>query len=291
MSMLAPIDLVRFVEEPQWIVGAVNIDEDLHFSSFYTRQSCRKYSLPEFREYGYERLIGIYENFNETYFVPEDECLRVGQALLRRIRDHPSWLEDILLRVRRLCDDLRDVFPYQDDVAPFQPLTDAELLSLYKKHNGRHIALYQVARIPEALDRGVATFTNYLKDYLKNRSQDLATSPGKLNRVFLWMTYPEEIDPATQETAEFYELLRQVKASAKGQPWVSGGARRAWLHLPPPLINQLSAYRDKWRFWGYHGFGTRTVLDINDYQKRIAEAIEGRFEEFYTPSQYADLLT
>ena len=291
LSAAPSLDLRRLVEEPRWIVGAINLDEDLHFSSFYTRQSCKKYALPEFNEFGYSRLVGIYENFNETYFVPEDECVRVGQALLRRIRDHPSWLEEILVRVRRLCDDLGEVFPYSTDVAPFRASSNEDLLALYAEHNTRHTALYQVARIPEALDRGVATFTNYLKEYLRNRSPELADSPARLNRVFLWMTYPEEIDPATQETAEFYELLREVKSSAEGQSWVSGGARRAWLHLPPPIIEQISAYRDKWRFWGYHGFGTRTVLDINDYQKRLSEAIEGRYEEFYTRAQYAELLS
>ena len=47
-----------------WIVGGQNFDEDLHFSSFYLRQSTNKLLGKETSSV-YHTIIGIYKDFNE----------------------------------------------------------------------------------------------------------------------------------------------------------------------------------------------------------------------------------
>jgi hypothetical protein len=160
-SKLDEVDLHTLIDSVDWIVGAVNFDEDLHFSSFYTRQSCQKWLPDELKRFGYSTLVAVYEDFNEIYYLPKSECVRVAEDLLELIRETPLWLQDVIDRIYRLADDLVRVFPYEEDRVSFPNLTDAELLSLYRLHNEKHRALYQWARIPEALDRGVSTFTSY----------------------------------------------------------------------------------------------------------------------------------
>ena len=157
-GLIEPSNVASFIESNDWIVGAVNFDEDLHFSSFYTRQSCTPYLDGEHSIFGYAGLIAIYEDFRETYYIPRAECIRVAQAILDKIVSNPAWMQDVLDEIYKRSKALQEVFP--DDLPPFERLSDRELLGYYKLHNSIHSRLYKVARIPEAMDRGVALFTN-----------------------------------------------------------------------------------------------------------------------------------
>ncbi len=282
--------LRALIESADWVVGAVNFDEDLHFSTFYTRQSCRKYLPPEFREFGYKSLIAVYEDFNEAYFIPREDCRRVAQALLDKIRQDPDWLQEIIQRIYQLGDELSKVFPYTDDVAPFAAMSDLDLLKIYEAHNRCHMALYQVARIPEALDRGMDTFSNYLRSYLKEHAPHLANDNKELNRLFNTLTYPEVMSPAAREMGEFQDLLKAIQAQVKGHELLASGAKRALLRMPPDLLSQIAEHRNKWRFWGYHGLGTRTVRDLNYYIQRMAFTLEDRGDSFPSSEEYSKRL-
>lgn len=276
------------IRKNDWIVGAVNFDEDLHFSSFYTRQSCAPYQIGRNAAYGYESLVALYEDFRETYYIPHSECVRVAQAILDRILKAPVWMEEILGEINKRSRELEGVFA--DDEKPFKELTNKKLLALYERHNRTHARLYEVARLPEAMDRGVALYTNYLKDYLRRRGALLANSPKELNRVFEILTVPEEMSVVQREIGEFHELLISIKESTKGVSLASGSVRRAWLKMPPDFRGRIEQHSKKWGCLGYHGYGTRTLADVDQYLHRIAASLNKSVDELWTISDYSKVL-
>ena len=64
----AALDRVRtLLQEQDWVKGAVNYDEDLHFSTFYLRASCAPHTGRLYP--GYTCVVALYEGFNEHYFL------------------------------------------------------------------------------------------------------------------------------------------------------------------------------------------------------------------------------
>ena len=79
-----------------WVVGAVNIDEDIHFSSYYLKQSMESFLPSEFKGLGYKNIVAIYEDFNETYYIPLKECEEVSDNLIQKSLDDPLFMDDII---------------------------------------------------------------------------------------------------------------------------------------------------------------------------------------------------
>src|SRR5689334_9066122 len=92
-----------------WVKGAVNFDEDLHFSTYYLRGSAAAATAPLFP--GYTAVVAVYDGFNETYWLLEDECRASAAAILERALRQPRWLPRILAEIRRRSDALETVFP------------------------------------------------------------------------------------------------------------------------------------------------------------------------------------
>lgn len=282
--------LRRLVENRQWLVGAINPDEDLHFSSFYTRQSCRLYQDSDFVAFGYESLIAVYEDFNETYYVPRDECTRVAEALLARMALDPHWFQNILDQIYQRSDELRQVFPFDTDTAPFRSMTSEDLLKTYRDHTRAHRSLYQVSRIPEALDRGTATYTEYLKAYLKTHAKELAPEGRDMTLLFDLLTFPEEMSIARLEMAEFQRLIAETSASVFPTSHPPGSSKRAVLHLPPEVLGKIDRHRRKWMYWGYHGYGSRATPDVAHYVARMSRAGKDASTKAESEGDYARML-
>jgi phosphohistidine swiveling domain-containing protein len=260
------------IESHDWITGAVNFDEDLHFSSFYLRASCKKYMTPQMQEYGYTSIVAIHQNFNETYYIRRDECISVAEALLRKIREKPEWLEDLLLQIAARAGDLAKVFPYDRASTPFRGMARSDILAIYRSHNRAHRLLYEVARIPEALDRGVGLFEKYLRDQLRERMGISSSDRRQLNCNFNLLTFPETASQVHTELAEFRDLVKEVQHAGQQAAFTSS-SKRTMLKLDQALRTKIDRHRDKWSFWGYHGYGARALLDISYYVNRIASEL------------------
>src|SRR5437016_4257446 len=70
-----------------WVKGAVNYDEDLHFSTYYLRASLAARTAPLYP--GYSCVVASYEGFNETYWLLEDECRECAAAIVARALARP----------------------------------------------------------------------------------------------------------------------------------------------------------------------------------------------------------
>jgi len=76
--------LRRRVKSEKWVKGAVNYDEDLHFSTYYLRASCSEVTAPLYP--GYSCVVAAYESFNETYYLLKEGCRESAAAGRARVR-------------------------------------------------------------------------------------------------------------------------------------------------------------------------------------------------------------
>lgn len=281
-------ELKTEIQGTRWLVGAVNLDEDLHFSTYYLRASARV-NLPKgLQRFGYSKIIAIFHDLNERYYLSQDECSVVAHELIAEMLANPEWFQqEILDEIYRRADALTTVFPESLLEQSFSDLTDSQIRDLYITHHTAHTHLYEVARIPETLDRGNAYFSIYLREYLRNRLPEDAGAK-KLSEVFDALTYPEEQSKLVDEIEDLLKLAHEIR-DKYGENVLAGTSKRMLMFLDPALVGKLRQHRDKWSFWGYHGYGSKATYDLDHYLKRIQDRLQAHGQAFNPTSYRASL--
>ena len=122
-SALDPLrDLIQGRE---WVKGAVNYDEDLHFSTYYLRASCVPHTGRLYP--GYTCLVALYEGFNEHYYLLKDECRQTAVAIVKKALKRPEWLPSIVQEIVRLSDRLTRLFDLRTSPARLARMSAAQL--------------------------------------------------------------------------------------------------------------------------------------------------------------------
>lgn len=254
----------------QWLVGAVNLDEDVHFSSFYLRQSMKKNLPQDLKEFGYNNIFAVYEDYNEIYYVPQSECVDVANRVICHSLKNWNFLENIRCIIMEKMNVLDNVFVDLPPENSFHSLSKTQLLEYYEKHYFAHRDLYIYARIPEVLDRGVPTFTTFLKNYLKEQSEELKEEK-KLNEVFDILTYPEIIGCSGENILEICELIsfiNETSTEEEKQEWKSSNGRFL-IRMRPEVAERIEEFTSKWKFWGYHGYRGRALKDFSYFAEKV----------------------
>jgi phosphohistidine swiveling domain-containing protein len=254
----------KWIEGKEWVKGAVNFDEDLHFSSYYLRASCAPVTAPLYP--GYSCFIASYHHFNETYYLLQQECRSTAAAIVQRAVRQPAWLPGILKKIRTHADALATAFPPNMTPAWLARQATTTLLSLYRRHDVRHRALYKYARLPEALDRGGNYFSNYLREQLDAQG----ISADDRDAVFTAFAQPTVPSVLAQEILDFNAIVKTVQKDQALVSRLASGAR-ARMFLAPELRRRLEAHRDRWQFLSYHGYGRRELPTLEHYLERLAE--------------------
>jgi phosphohistidine swiveling domain-containing protein len=251
------------LRERTWVKGAVNYDEDLHFSSYYLRASGAQATGSMYP--GYSSVVASYEGFRETYWLLEDECRGTAAAIVDRALEDPRWLPRVLRTIQKRSDALARIFPSRTSADSLGRLSGARLLALYDRHDEAHRALYVPARLPEALDRGVSYFTSYLVEHLRSRGLDAAEA----RRTFQALTEPVVPSVLSQEIADFDAIVEAARSRSEDLPPASIGAGRARMLLPPRILERLESHVARWRFLPYHGYGRRRLASLEDAVGRL----------------------
>jgi phosphohistidine swiveling domain-containing protein len=262
----------------EWVKGAVNYDEDLHFSTFYLRASCAWATGSLYP--GYTAVVAFYSGFNETYYLLKDECEATAAAIVRKALRRPAWLPNVLREIRRRSDALAHVFPARLSAEYLARLADARLLALYRRHAASQRSLYHVARLPEALDRGVSYFSNYLKSHLRG----LGLPEAEAEDTFTAFSLPVVPSVLAQELLEFDAIVDGARDDAAVRDVASRCPGKVQLFLSPQTMRRLDAHRQKWQYLGYHGYGRRELTSLRQYIDRLVQQLDA------PPSHTADLL-
>ena len=262
-----PNSVLRRLEELAqgrvWVKGAVNYDEDLHFSTYYLRASSSAVTAPLYP--GYSWVVASYQNFNETYYLLEQECRQSAVAIVERALREPGWLPQILREIRRRSDALAEIFPTETSAVTLRRLSNARLLALYRRHDACNRALYQCARLPEALDRGVSYFTGYLMEHLRLMGMDAPESV----EAFAVLSQPIVPSVLAQEILDFDQFVQYARSEPGAMPPAAHGPGRARMLLERELFRRLEAHLEKWKFLPYHGYARRELATLDQYVSRL----------------------
>ena len=257
-------------EEDSWLVGAVNLDEDVHFSSFYLKQSMEKNLPEELKGFGYHNIVAVYEDYNEIYYVPQKECVQVSERLIHHCLENWDFWSELREEIRRRIETLGKVFMDLPTQNSFQSLSDTQIMNYYEKHREAHTNLYVYARIPEVLDRGVPTFTTFLKNYLSTRAEELKDEQ-KLNEVFDILTYPEVVGYSGRKLLDMCDvisLINETSTEEERMEWKSSNGRFL-IRMKPKVVQRIEKYTKDWKYWGYHGYRNRALGDFNYFVEKL----------------------
>jgi phosphohistidine swiveling domain-containing protein len=260
--------LPELLRGQEWVKGAVNYDEDLHFSSFYLRASCADQTAPLYP--GYTAVAAFYLGCDETYYLLKRECLATATAIVNKALRRPEWLPRIVAEIYRRSDSLARLFHPETSATRLARLSDAGLLALLRRHAARQRSLYRVARLPEALDRGVSYFSRYLTDHLRDRGVPAA----ELGDTFAVLSQPLVPSVLAQELLEFDRIVQDVLAAPHAAERVASRGPRAHLFLDPTILQRLDVHREKWQFLPYHGYGRRALATPREYLDRLIEQLQ-----------------
>lgn len=263
------------INRDSWVVGGQNFDEDIHFSSFYLRLSSKKY-LRKRAKTGYHTIIAVYQNFNETYYIPISECEKVARDLLEKVKKQPDSMNTIVAKIYHRCAELNTVFANYDIKSDFSALSLDQIKKLYRKHFAAHWKLYEVARIPEALDRGSEMFSGYLKSYL--RKQCKTQDRLEINELFYKLTMPVKHSIFQEEFFEFLEIVESIENIPGQKELFQNLDRRLFLKVKPSILRKIDAHRERWGFLEYHGYGYRKIPDLDHYIGRISAYLKHRVQ-------------
>lgn len=257
--------LRKAIHGEEWVKGAVNYDEDLHFSTFYLRASCWGGTRGLYP--GYSQLLAFYEDFNEHYFLLKRECTATAAAIVRRALRQPRWLGHILDEIERRSDALATIFPPATSPATLAALSNAGVLAYYRRHARTHRALYKYARLPEALDRGVAYFSSYLQTHLRNAGlTDEACADA-----FAVLSQPVAPSILAEEIMGFDRIVQAAWAQPDAFAHVRAHPARARMFLAPELLRQLNSHKERWQHLAYHGYGRRELTTLDQYVARLVK--------------------
>lgn len=249
----------KSLEKKKWISCGVNLDEDIHFSTLYLRMSLDKNIGHIFP--GYSSFVAIYENFNEEYFLEEKECLELAKKLTHKIMIEPSWFEQILNNVIRKTDTLCKIFDEQKIARVYLKKQDNNTIKkLYKMQLDASWELYEYARIPEILDRGVNYYTNYLMEYLKKK-----LNKNDVYEEFLLLTATKEKTIFQEADEDLQNIIRMIPEDLL----MNATIRSLRLKLPFGVRREINAYLEKWRYLDYHGYGMKRILSFEDILLKI----------------------
>lgn len=247
----------KYITQNKWVLSAINLDEDIHFSSYYLRMSLNH--MIQESVCGYSKIVALYENYNEYYWLLKDECVFCAKELVDRMMTDPEWFDKILIITKKKAEFLGSLFnPTQFNHAVLSKLDNYSILDLYKKQYNASLDLYRYARIPEMLDRGVMFFSNFLFEFLRN-------SLGKfdVSEEFFALTHSDEQSIFGKERRDFENLALRLKAE------IHPSYRDTKLHLSTFARNEIQTYLNEWRYINYHGYEHNKLETIDDVISKL----------------------
>lgn len=250
-----------------WIKGAVNYDEDLHFSTYYLRGSGAQATAGLYP--GYSTVVAFYEGFTETYYLLREECRRVAVTIVDKALKRPTWLPRVLREIGRRSDALQRIFPSKISASWLARQTTADIVALYRRHDKAHRGLYRYARLPEALDRGV----NYFTEYLMSQLRLAGLSEAAAAEAFATLSAPSVPSILAQEIMEFDSLVEFARQHERELRRLIGDPGRSRMSLSPELLKRIELHRKKWQFLPYHGYGRRQLATLGEYISRLLDEL------------------
>jgi phosphohistidine swiveling domain-containing protein len=251
-----------------FVFASTNVDEDVHFSNLYLESTLAppdpRWGIGEW----YTELIALNRQAIETYFLRRDECKAISEGLADLVMASPRVLTSLLHEVERRSGLLDSAFPFGWLESSDHDFDLSELTDIYTRHLALHRYLYEVARIPEALDRGTGTFTNRLRALIEDRS-----SGASVEEAFLALSAVGKPSVFRAEQMEFNAICESLSDAEHHAAKRSRTGALTLMTLSPATRAKLTAHRRRWAPLFYHGYGSRDPVPLSELSARLRQVL------------------
>ncbi len=174
-------------------------DIDFFFSHVWLRCFTNEFASPGGR--AYSKVLSVYHGNNLSFYFGENDSLKVAESIVRRFIDEPDFVKEVNDNIVKQSDILR-AFAEKVPDTHLDRLSHEELWQQWKKHHDLHVAYYQWAWIPVAVDMFHNNLTNTLKEYLSTKG----LSEEKISEIFMVLTQPTKRSLIQQEYEDFLKI-------------------------------------------------------------------------------------
>lgn len=248
---------------PEWLLGSTNIDEDFHYSSYFIRGALTG-------EWAYSEILSHYDGWDERYYVRGNEAEALSQSLTRSLDESSSLADDLVADIEDRLRALAELLPASRALG-LGTVTQG-WYDFYQAFFRRLTLLYEVARVPEVLDRGRPWFTDTLRRRFADRSgMSIDDAGAALAQAFAKSRHGSPVADALRERERLLEMVRR-DALASGLPITSG-----YLHqvVSGRTLDEIDSYLERWGYIWYHGYQSRREMDSDtflEYATRVLES-------------------
>jgi phosphohistidine swiveling domain-containing protein len=253
----------------EFVLGSTNVDEDLHFSTLYLESTLSPPSSRWHTERWYSELLAVNRHAVERYYLRRDECEAVSEELSHQVFAQPQLLISLLYEIERRAGLLDSAFPFGWLGSAGDGYNLEDLTELYRRHLALHQYLYEVSRLPDALDRGTGLFTRRLREILAGKASDRDLPPDAL----AILSAVERPSIFREEQLEFVELTLALSATEQAAVRAARTGALAMMVLSPTVRVRLQAHRDKWAPLFYHGYGSREQVALIELAARMRQVL------------------
>jgi phosphohistidine swiveling domain-containing protein len=252
----------------EFVLGSTNVDEDLHFSTLYLESTLSPPYGQWRTDSWYSELLAVNRHAVERYYLLRHECEAVSRELSNQVFASPQVLTSLLYEIDRRSGLLDSAFPFGWLGSSADDYLLPELTELYRRHLALHQYLYDVSRIPDALDRGTGFFTQRLREILAER-----TSGDVPSNALSILSAVERPSIFREEQIEFVELTLSLSDTEQNAVRSARTGALAMMVLGPASREQLNAHRRKWAPLFYHGYGSREQVALIELAARMRQVV------------------
>ncbi len=251
-----------YTDGSEWILGSHNIDEDLHYSSYFLRASVGVYGAGPT---SYEKLVSAYSGTDEFYWVREGSAAAAAESLVRIIEERPMLWHEVVSAITKSIEGLDKIY------AAWRRQCDDGFVGLdaaidfYSSHHSAIEGLYRYARVPEVLDRGRPWFTSRIRRRLAAHLGMAEPDPavGVALASALYDADSEQLSPFRRDFLAMATEVRQQLAVSERHA-VLGRPGLARMFLTPSLLTRLYSFHRAYRFLWYHGYIRRSFRTFDE---------------------------
>lgn len=253
---------------PEFVLASTNVDEDVHFSNLYLESTL---APPDPRwgvEHWYTELVAVNRQAVEHYYLLLSECQVISTTLSDAVIENPRMLTSLLHEVERRSGLLDTAFPFGWLDSNERGYDVAELADIYTRHLALHRYLYEVARLPEALDRGTGAFTKRLYEMVEKRTRDASARD-----TFMALSAVGKPSMFRSEQMEFFTISESLGDQERRAVERARTGTLALMALAPASRASLLSHRKRWAPLFYHGYGSREPIAIAELAARLRQMV------------------
>ena len=249
----------------KWMLAEDIPDLDFFFSQGFMSSFVNDLSKACGRNYA--KVLGVYHGKDLKFYFDEGDCKEFCSHALKQIIENPGYGEWVNSEIKKRSDAL--VEQSKKANAVLKEKNNHELWKIYEGHVKAHAHLYEVGWLPNAIDMFYPDFTDYLKNYLREKNE------GKVNELFVALTTTDEETISQQERKNLLRIAIKISNDDFHKTLFTKGieAKEIRHFITPEFRALFVEHTENYKHLSflYHGL----PATVFDYYRQVQELLTG----------------